>query len=100
MNVIVSNLKINLEPAGFLAEELEVGDTVVTARKCESLYALVSVKKNPIKVTFDGTSPVTAGAGIVFDKGVYTWHRNWVNKAKFIEATGGSSATVRIERMN
>lgn len=92
---------VPLLKTGVTAEELAVGGSVVsvdartlpdTVRGC-----LIGVKANSVRVTFDGTDPVSAGAGMIFAVGNYYWSAEMTRKAKFIESVGSSAAVVRIE---
>jgi hypothetical protein len=99
MNVNQANATHALGPSGGLGEELTVGGTVVSpaALSAPARYALVSVKANSIKVTFDGTDPATAGAGAIYAAGLYWWSAAMVKVAKCIEAGSSAAAVVRVE---
>jgi len=104
MNARVVNLECQLGPTrnGELGEELAVGGTVVakvTALTRKVSHCFVSVKTKPVLVTFDGTDPATAGAGIYFPvtSAPMVWSRRTVECAKFIEAVNAEAGVVRFE---
>jgi len=103
MNARVVNLEGQLRPTGdgALGEEIAVGGTVVeaSALHAKASHFYVSVKTKAVLATFDGTDPVSAGAGVYLPvtSAPMVWHRRTVECAKFIEAAGGEAGVVRIE---
>jgi hypothetical protein len=103
MNARVVNLKLQLRPTGdgALGEEIAVAGTVVeaSALHAKAGYCYVSVKTKAVLATFDGTDPVSAGAGVYLPvtSAPMVWHRRTVECAKFIEAVGGQAGVVRVE---
>ena len=85
-------------PAG-TGTELNVAGSAVAlpALPSGARGALVGIKTNAVRVTFDGTNPVSAGAGFIFAAGVYYWSREMCERAKLIESAGSSAAVVRVE---
>jgi hypothetical protein len=104
MNSRVVNLTSQLRPTrdDEKGEELAVAGTVVakvTALTSKVSHCYVSVKTKPVLVTFDGTDPATAGAGIYFPvtSAPMVWSRRTVECARFIEAVNGEAGVVRFE---
>lgn len=95
----VVNLGSELKPAG-VGEELTVNGSVVSpvALPAKASHAEICVKGNPVRVTWDGTTPASAGAGAIMATGAREiWVKERVLAAKFVESTGSAAATVRID---
>jgi len=103
MNTRVSNLDSSLRPTrnSVLGQELAVGGAAVAAAALDAKvsHCYVSVKTFAVLATFDGTAPVSSGAGVYLPvtSAPMKWHRETVGYARFIEAVGGSAGVVRIE---
>jgi len=106
MNTRVSNLDNSLRPTrnSVVGEELPVDGIVVTAAALNSKvsHCYVSVKTQAVLVTFDGTAPVSSGAGIYLPvtSAPMIWDRETVGSARFIEAVNGSNGVVRFEPLS
>ena len=78
-----------------VGEELAVQTGVVTAAAlaANATHALVSVKLNSVHVTFDGTNPADAGAGLRMSAGLepMLWSRELLGQAKFIRGAGANA---------
>ncbi|MDD8011867.1 MAG: hypothetical protein PHX05_00115 [Acidobacteriota bacterium] len=103
MNAFVINLENQLAPTAnsVTAEELSVGASVVTpeAQNALTSHVWVSVKTKSVYVTFDGTDPVDASAGILLAAGYNgIWSKRLINAARFIQGDG--AAVVRIEPLS
>ena len=97
-----TNAELELIPVGngALGEELAVGASDVQAAELPNYttHALVSVKDNDVLVTFDDSTPVSAGAGALLEVGYLEfWPKDRLAAAKFIEAVGAAAGAVRIE---
>jgi hypothetical protein len=93
------NLEHEMVPAG-AGQELNVGGAAVqcAALPAGATHAFVFVKGNAVRVTFDGTAPVSAGAGgIVAANMRLLLPRVTVEAAKWIESVGASAAVLRFE---
>jgi len=105
MNVFCVNLAEQLGPApDAVGEELTVDETVVTAAALGAgvTHCLVSVKTKEVLATFDGTDPVSSGAGIYLPvtSAPMVWSRRLVGAARFVEAVAGENGVVRFEPMS
>ena len=99
MNAFITNSGMTqFIPAG-TGSELNVAGTAVSlpALPDATRGALVSVKTNAVRATFDGTDPASAGAGHIFAAGVYYWSREMCSSARLIESAGSAASVVRIE---
>jgi len=85
-------------PAGTGTEVTVAGSVVsLPALPDGSRGALIGIKTNAIRVTFDGTNPASAGAGFIFAAGIQYWSREMCERAKMIESAGSAAAVVRVE---
>lgn len=105
MNSYVANLDNELTPSGDAGEEIAVGNSVTNIAAAtlpeRVSHVWLSVKTNAILVTFDGTDPASAGAGIHLpaDGRPYFLSKGAAAALKMIEAAGGSAGVVRVEPM-